>query len=207
MPSSSKGRSGIQASVRRRRGSGGETPRGFATRSGKVGCCSINGESLWPSCEAVSAGGFRAPLRRGNADLQAAVVGGHLLEVARVSQLITTAALEWQELINRQSVTMLSSVANVVAPAALGPPGFHTTARDLQTCTFEGPGASKHHQNSTKGPPERDTKRAKRWRAREKKARNFGHPPSGPHPSGVCSSMLCFYILFFFIKKAKRLKH
>ena len=26
-------------------------------------------------------------------------------------------------------------------PAALGPPGFQTTARELQTCTFQGPGA------------------------------------------------------------------
>ena len=25
------------------------------------------------------------------------------------------------------------------APAALGPPGLHTTARELQTCTFQGP--------------------------------------------------------------------
>ena len=48
------------------------------------------------------------------ARLRAAVAGGHLLEVARVSQLITTAAQEWQELINRQSVTMPSSVADVV---------------------------------------------------------------------------------------------
>ena len=49
-----------------------------------------------------------------HADLQAAVAGGHLLEVARVSQLLTTAAHEWQELISRQSVAMPSSVANVV---------------------------------------------------------------------------------------------
>ena len=28
----------------------------------------------------------------------------------------------------------------------------HTTARELQTCTLEGPGASKHHQNSTRKP-------------------------------------------------------
>ena len=54
-------------SVQRRSGNCGETPRGFATRNGKVGCCSINSESIrWPSFEAVSAGGFRAPLRRGS---------------------------------------------------------------------------------------------------------------------------------------------
>ena len=54
-----------------------------------------------------------------------------------------------------------------------------------QTCTFEGPGLQKHHQNSTRRPPERerktreDTQRAKQ-RAKmgaergKKKARNFG---------------------------------
>ena len=31
-------------------------------------------------------------------------------------------------------------------PAALGPPGFHTTAQELQTCTFERPGASIHEK-------------------------------------------------------------
>ena len=69
--------------------------------------------------------------------------------------------------------------------------GSHTTARELQTCTFQGPGAS----NTTKIQREdtqRDTMRAKRWREREEKARNFGPPTlqgptlqgSGPHPSG-----------------------
>ena len=46
-----------------------------------------------------------------HADLQAAVAGGHLLEVARVSP---APHQEWQELISRQSVAMPSSVANVV---------------------------------------------------------------------------------------------
>ncbi len=32
------------------------------------------------------------------------------------------------------------------------------TARELQTCTFEGPGLQKHHQNSTRRHPEKDTK-------------------------------------------------
>ena len=43
-------------------------------------------------------------------------------------------------------------------PAASGPPGLHTTTRELQTCTYEGPGLQKHHQNSTKRPPEREEK-------------------------------------------------
>ena len=40
--------------------------------------------------------------------------------------------------------------------AAPKPPGFHTTARELQTCTFKCPGLQKHHQNSTRRPPERE---------------------------------------------------
>ena len=64
--------SGVQASVRRRGGSCGESSRGFATRSGKIGHYLINGESIrWPSCEAVSAGGFRAQLRLGDAGMDA----------------------------------------------------------------------------------------------------------------------------------------
>ena len=39
-----------------------------------------------------------------------------------------------------------------------GPPGLHTTTRELQTCTFERPSASKHHHNSTRRPPERNKK-------------------------------------------------
>ena len=59
------------------------------------------------------------------------------------------------------------------------PPEFHTTAREIQTSTFEAPGASKHHQNSMRRPPEREEK--------EKKARNFSPPhPSCPHSfSGI----------------------
>ena len=74
-------------------------------------------------------------------------------------------------------------------PDLLPKPGFHTTARELQTCTFEGPGLQKHHQNSTRRPPERDKER--KWeRERDKKAK-FRAPTlraltfsrSGPHPS------------------------
>ena len=46
----------------------------------------------------------------------------------------------------------------VGASKASGPPGLHTTTRELQTCTFEGPGAS----NTTKiarEDPQRETKR------------------------------------------------
>ena len=61
---------------------------------------------------------------------------------------------------------------------SLGPPGFHTTARELQTCTFQGSGLQKHQQNSTKGPQERERrmkivagkgrKRAKFWAVRRR---------------------------------------
>ena len=44
-------------------------------------------------------------------------------------------------------------------PGLVGPPGFHTTVREpKQTCTFEGPGLQKHHQNSTRRHPEREGK-------------------------------------------------
>ena len=69
----------------------------------------------------------------------------------------------------------------------LAPPGFHTTAREFQTCTFKGPGAS----NTTKIPredPQREREREKerRWgQEREKKSAKFwapafGHPPFEP---------------------------
>ena len=68
-------------------------------------------------------------------------------------------------------------------PAACRPLGFHTTARELQTCTFEGPGAS----NTTTIPREdpRERKKERKWgRERGKKVQNLGPPTFGPHPSG-----------------------
>ena len=41
-----------------------------------------------------------------------------------------------------------------------GPPRFHTSTQELQTCTFQGPGLEKH-QNSTKRPPKREREREK----------------------------------------------
>ena len=74
-----------------------------------------------------------------------------------------------------------------------GPPGLHTTVRELQTCTFERPGAS----NTTKIPredPQRGKKRTNFVAGEGKKARNFGLPkiraptlrasPFGPPPFG-----------------------
>ena len=62
--------------------------------------------------------------------------------------------------------------------------GFHTTARELKTCTFEGAGAL----NTTKMPredPQTERKRMKNGGAeREKSAKLWALQPSGPHPSG-----------------------
>ena len=80
------------------------------------------------------------------------------------------------------------SCASPGGPVWWGRRGF-TTARELQTCTFQG----SILQNTTKIPrenPQRDTETAKWWREREEKARNFGPPtlrgPTlGPHPFGA----------------------
>ena len=55
----------------------------------------------------------------------------------------------------------------------VGPPGLHTTVRELQTCTFQGRGLQKHTQNS---------------REREK-TRNF-RPPTSRCPTLRCPTLL-----------------
>ena len=71
-------------------------------------------------------------------------------------------------------------------PAVFGPPGLHTTALELETCTFEA------LQNTTKIPREatqREGERIKHCDGRGKKKRKilglppFGAPPFEPHPS------------------------
>ena len=64
----------------------------------------------------------------------------------------------------------------VETPAASGPPGLSPRA---QTCTFEGPGLHKNHQNSTRRHTVRERKITKWWREREKKERNFGRSGGG----------------------------
>ena len=69
-----------------------------------------------------------------------------------------------------------------------------TTARELQTCTLQGPGAS----NTTKIPrkdPQRKTKRAKMEQERGKKSTTFWAPPpfgapTRPHPSALKLTVL-----------------
>ena len=74
------------------------------------------------------------------------------------------------------------------------PPGGPKTAgvshnKRAQTCTFEGPGLQKHHQNSTRRPPEREEKN-EFCGGRGKKSAKFSAPhPSGPHPSSPLACM------------------
>ena len=71
------------------------------------------------------------------------------------------------------------------APAALRPPGLHTTTRELQTWPQRFQTPPKFHEKTLK----REKKERKLWREKGKKARNVGPPtlrgphPSGPHPS------------------------
>ena len=63
------------------------------------------------------------------------------------------------------------------------PPGLHTTARELQTCTFQGPSLQKHHENSTRRPPKRGKKERQLWQERKTKREILAPHPAGPHPS------------------------
>ena len=66
-------------------------------------------------------------------------------------------------------------------PAALGPAGLLSTTRELQTRTFERPGASNTTKIPREDPPERE-ERMKISGGREKKSEIWASPtPSGPH--------------------------
>ena len=66
---------------------------------------------------------------------------------------------------------------------ASGPSGLHTTARELQTCTFQGPGASNTTKIPRKDPQEREKER--KWRReRGKKSEILGPAPFGAPPEG-----------------------
>ena len=67
---------------------------------------------------------------------------------------------------------------------SLGGPGFHTTARELQTCTFQGTGAPPKFHEWT--PRERKERGGKKKTRNLGKASPFGAPPFlgwGPTPS------------------------
>ena len=66
----------------------------------------------------------------------------------------------------------------------LSPPGLHTTARELQTCTFQGR-RFKHHPNSTKGPQREGEKKENCGGRGQKKREILGTHPSGHHPFGA----------------------
>ena len=77
------------------------------------------------------------------------------------------------------------SCGTPAAPTRPGRRSSHTTTRELQTCTFERPGAT----NTTKIPRKRPKERAKRLKKTvagegTKKREILGPHPSGPHPSG-----------------------
>ena len=86
----------------------------------------------------------------------------------------------------RQARQALEGAVSCEAPAAPKTPGLHTTARELRTCTFEGPGL----QNTTNFPREDPQKREERMKivAREgKKERKFGRSgeEGGPGEGGL----------------------
>ena len=118
-----------------------------------------------------------------------------------LQQLVTSPSLDCPTF--RTFFLLLPKRAAQKPPPVVSGPGLHTTAQEPQTYTIEGSGAS----NTTKIPREdtqRDTKRAKRWRDREKKREILGLPtlrgptffwvwgrhPSGPHPLGLHPSGL-----------------
>ena len=69
---------------------------------------------------------------------------------------------------------------------ALGSPGLHTTARELLTCTFQGPGASNTTKIPRKDLPRRGKKERKLlWWEWEKKCEILGSPPFGAAPFGA----------------------
>ena len=68
-------------------------------------------------------------------------------------------------------------------PGLVGPPGFHTTAREPKRAHFRVP-AFKNTTKIQREDTQRDTERAKRWREREEKKRNFGRPSGGGSSGG-----------------------
>ena len=61
--------------------------------------------------------------------------------------------------------------------------GSHTTARELQTCTFQGPGASNTTKFNVKTPREGRKRTNFAVEEGKKKGEILGPHPSGPHPS------------------------
>ena len=75
-------------------------------------------------------------------------------------------------------------------PHQTGPPGLAHDSPRTQTCTFQGTCASKHHQNSTRRPPERHRNSETVAGKGRKRAKFWAPHPSGPtlrgpHPFGA----------------------
>ena len=68
------------------------------------------------------------------------------------------------------------------ARAALGPPGLHTTTRELQTHTFQRPGASNTTKIPREDPPEREERVKFPAEEKKKSAKFWASHPSGPPP-------------------------
>ena len=69
------------------------------------------------------------------------------------------------------------------------PPGFHTTTRELQTCTFQGPGASNTTKIPRKDPQEREGIMTFVVREEKKERRGsggIGSTGGGLGEGGVC---------------------
>ena len=115
----------------------------------------------------------------------------------------------------RSGLSWSRSILRKTDIVRFGPTGLHTTARELQTCTFEGSGAS----NTTKIPREdtqRDTKRAKMGSGKGRKSAKFWAPPPFGPPTLRGHTLRVFVLpcfvfssccSYFLKKKAKRLKH
>ena len=69
-------------------------------------------------------------------------------------------------------------------PRLVGPLGFHTTPREPRRAHFRVP-AFKNTAKIQREDTQRDTERAKRWREREEKERNFGPSGGGGSSGGV----------------------
>ena len=64
-------------------------------------------------------------------------------------------------------------------PVLVGPPGFHTTAREPKRAHLRGRAFKNTTKIQRKGPTREGEKNKKLWREREKKERNFGRSGGG----------------------------
>ena len=76
--------------------------------------------------------------------------------------------------VGRTSHGELAAAETTMQSACFGPAGLHTTARELQTCTFEGPGLQKHTTDIQREDPQRQREKERKWeREREQQRAKF----------------------------------